>query len=254
LEIIYYDPNPNGGGSFSVNFTEICAISPATGDMALTKTDPVPTAIRPGSNVTFTVTVFNQGTNIVQDILVADYIPFGFLLNDPAWLQSGNQATTTIPGPIPPGGSVAIPITLQASGLTPEDDCPDGEATFWDFADIAGAGTGTNPPPHDAVNAQMYTAQGAVVTLLPPVLNGGATIDEYFVDDVHLNGNFAVRTGVNISGAGGGPNPNQDNLVQTWCLSDLSRRQHLPVHLRQRARQLHPRCDRHHFPRLHGQA
>jgi len=217
LEIIYYDPNAGGGGSFSVDFTTICSLSPATGDMALTKTDPVPPVIRPGSNVTFNVTVFNQGTNTVQDVLVADYIPFGFLLNDPAWLQSGNQATTTIPGPIAPGDSVVVPITLQASGLTPEDECPDGESTFWDFADIAGAGIGTNPAPDVAVNDQMYTAQGAVVTLLPPVLNGSATIDEYFVDDVHLNGNFAVRTGVNISGAGGGPNPNQDNLVQTWC-------------------------------------
>jgi|GEM_PF-6238007 len=101
-------------------------------------------------------------------------------------------------------------------------ECPNGETEFWDFADIDGAGTGApNPTPHDAVNAQAYTAQGAILTLAgAPVLNNGATLDEYFVDDVHLNGNFSVRTGMDMPLAGGGPNPATDaNLVQTWTLS-----------------------------------
>ena len=188
-----------------------------TSDLALVLGAPTPITIAAGEAVEFPITVYNQGDTPAHSVVIANTIPFGFLLADSAWLQSGNVATTTLPEPLPAGASTNLSVTLQASELTPGDPCPDGESTFWDFAEIAGAGTSPDQPTPDvAVNAQGYTAQGAVVRLLPPVLNGAATIDEYFVDEVHLNGNFSVRTGVNISGAGGGPAPMQDNLVQTW--------------------------------------
>jgi len=88
-------------------------------DLALTKVVSAPAAgtpVVPGDDVTFTVTVFNQGTIDAYNVDVIDYIPAGFTLspNDAnGWAAAGANATNTLTGPIPSGGSTTIDIVLQ---------------------------------------------------------------------------------------------------------------------------------------------
>ena len=67
-------------------------VSVATFDLALQKfytsdTFGAPTdgVIQAGSDVTFTITVTNQGTLDAGTFEVTDFLPAGFVLNDPAW-------------------------------------------------------------------------------------------------------------------------------------------------------------------------
>jgi uncharacterized repeat protein (TIGR01451 family) len=84
-----------------------------------------PMTIDPGDNVTFTITVSNDGNIPVGSISVVDYIPVGFSLNDPDW-TAGNQGSTgqsasivlsIANGDLPvegllPGNSISVNITL----------------------------------------------------------------------------------------------------------------------------------------------
>ncbi|GAB2558381.1 SdrD B-like domain-containing protein [Spirosoma areae] len=68
-------------------------------DLALRKTLAGGQAanVVPGSNVTFTITVFNQGNVTATNIQVSDYIPAGLTLNDANWTASGGIATLVAP-------------------------------------------------------------------------------------------------------------------------------------------------------------
>jgi len=82
-------------------------------DLALTKVLSSTGPFLPGDPVTFTVMVTNQGTMTATDIGVADYVPAGLSLQaDAIWSLSGGQATTTIAGPLAPGGSTSLPISF----------------------------------------------------------------------------------------------------------------------------------------------
>jgi len=72
-------------------------------DLALTKTDAIPNPILPGQSVTFSITVVNQGSDTEQDVtnvMITEYPPANWTLNDPAW----------------PGGVYTIPFL--AAGAT----------------------------------------------------------------------------------------------------------------------------------------
>ena len=56
--------------------------------------------VAPGDTVTFTITVFNQGTGAAYDIDVIDYIPTGLTLADADWTDNGTTATANIAGPM----------------------------------------------------------------------------------------------------------------------------------------------------------
>ena len=66
-------------------------------DMALMKTlkDPV-TPIKVGDDVTFEITVTNQGTFGMTNIEVTDYIPSGFVLNDADWTSVDASTATFV--------------------------------------------------------------------------------------------------------------------------------------------------------------
>jgi uncharacterized repeat protein (TIGR01451 family) len=85
-------------------------------DLALSKTTGQIVPVDIGENVTFTITVLNQGSVIAQNVGIIDYIPAGFALS-PAdtngWMDGGATATNTIAGPIAVGGSATIDIVLQ---------------------------------------------------------------------------------------------------------------------------------------------
>jgi uncharacterized repeat protein (TIGR01451 family) len=68
---------------------------------------------KPGDNVTFNITVFNQGNVSAYGVEVTDYIPAGLTLNDATWAMSGANATKILAGPIAPNSSVQVPITLK---------------------------------------------------------------------------------------------------------------------------------------------
>jgi len=87
-------------------------------DLALIKVlDPNQTTpVYPGDDVTFNITVFNQGSIDAYNIDVVDYIPAGFVLNDANWVGApGNTAITTIQGPISAGEDLTISITLTVT-------------------------------------------------------------------------------------------------------------------------------------------
>ena len=85
-----------------------------TFDLALFKTlaSGQASAVAPGADVTFTISVVNQGTLDAYDIDVIDYIPTGLSLNDLDWTASGSNAVITIDGPLTPGDTTTVDITL----------------------------------------------------------------------------------------------------------------------------------------------
>ncbi|MBK8846371.1 MAG: DUF11 domain-containing protein [Bacteroidetes bacterium] len=70
----------------------------------------------PGSDVTFTLTVYNQGTLDASNIQITDYIPTGMSLNDADWTASGNTATmNSVIASLPKGGTTTVDITLRVN-------------------------------------------------------------------------------------------------------------------------------------------
>ncbi|MEM7126250.1 MAG: hypothetical protein AAF702_07975 [Chloroflexota bacterium] len=70
-------------------------------------------------NVTFTLTVYNQGTVTATNIFLADYIPAGFTLNDGNWIGTGpSTVTRVLAGPLTTSGttndSASVDIELTA--------------------------------------------------------------------------------------------------------------------------------------------
>jgi len=72
-----------------------------------------------GEEVTFTITVFNQGTIPASNIEVTDYVPTGFQLADSDWTQRNNGTIfTVLPGSIAPSASATVDITLKVISTT----------------------------------------------------------------------------------------------------------------------------------------
>jgi len=76
-------------------------------------------SIRPGDLVTFSIEVFNQGSIPATQIGLLDIFPTGFSLVDPGWVSMpGGMALRTIAGPLLPGSSSIVNITLRAGSST----------------------------------------------------------------------------------------------------------------------------------------
>jgi len=111
---------------------------PEVFDLALIKTISAgqTTPIYPGDDVTFTITVTNQGTVSASNFTITDYIPAGMSLNDADWTASGANATITMAGPLAPGGSTSVDITLTVNSTSAGD--------LVNYAEISSA-TGVTP-------------------------------------------------------------------------------------------------------------
>ncbi|MEO8670045.1 MAG: GEVED domain-containing protein [Tahibacter sp.] len=77
-----------------------------------------------GQDVSFDISVFNQGGIAADTILINDYIPAGFALSplEASWtLVNPNLATRTIAGPLAPGANTTVSILLriQAGAVSP---------------------------------------------------------------------------------------------------------------------------------------
>ncbi len=84
-------------------------------DLALTKqlAFAQTTMVHPGDEVTYVINVTNEGNVALYQIEIVDYLPAGFLLNDPAWsLTDDGMAMTSIEGPLMPNASIAVFIHL----------------------------------------------------------------------------------------------------------------------------------------------
>ncbi|MBL8297949.1 MAG: DUF11 domain-containing protein [Rhodanobacteraceae bacterium] len=111
-------------------------------DLALRKTLTAgqPGPFLPGQDVTFDIAVFNQGSIPGTDIVVADYLPPGFLLSptETNWTSVNPVlATRTIPGPLAPGASTLITIRLRIQ--------PTAVSPLVNRAEIAAADDDSNP-------------------------------------------------------------------------------------------------------------
>ncbi|MEM7134188.1 MAG: SdrD B-like domain-containing protein [Chloroflexota bacterium] len=98
---------------------DIAPINVEPFDLALRKTlaSGQSSAIRAGTDVTFTLTVFNQGGVTATNISLIDYLPAGFTLsvNDSnGWSSNGITATRTLPGLLAPGQSTSVNLRLTA--------------------------------------------------------------------------------------------------------------------------------------------
>ncbi len=102
----------------SCGATGCCAIQivdASTFDLALRKTT-LATSVTAGQDVTFDLTVFNQGNINATNIRVVDYIPTGFTLNDSNWEIVGGIARLKNPiTSILAGGQTTVSITLRVN-------------------------------------------------------------------------------------------------------------------------------------------
>ena len=131
-----FDSNPNNDGRVtndaynSENFDEddhdcepITVGQPNVTDLALRNTlAPGQTAsVVPNGLVTLTIEVFNQGSLPVTNVTIADCLPAGFTIEDPAWTQLfGTTYGRMIPGTLAPGMSTKVNITMRAGTTTGE--------------------------------------------------------------------------------------------------------------------------------------
>ncbi|HNR08518.1 MAG TPA: SdrD B-like domain-containing protein, partial [Saprospiraceae bacterium] len=93
-----------------------------------------------GTDITFNITVTNQGTDTAQNIEITDYLPCGLSFSlappNPGWTRTGSLATYTAPGPLAPGQSLIVPIILQ---ISPSDSCNPDPLDYINVAEISGA-------------------------------------------------------------------------------------------------------------------
>ena len=83
-------------------------------DLALTKTiQNQKDSYTKGENITFAITVHNQGELVARNIEVTDYLPAGLELKDANWIQENGMIKTTIAGPINPGQSKTVTLTAR---------------------------------------------------------------------------------------------------------------------------------------------
>ncbi|MBI1223637.1 MAG: DUF11 domain-containing protein [Bacteroidetes bacterium] len=110
-----------------VNNTRDLGLYSSDFDLALTKTlsPGQSTSVDVGDEISYTITVTNQGANPVYNVKITDHYPAGLILSagNMGWSTvAQNTVEYTIAGPIQPGDAVAVQILLTvqyaASGAT----------------------------------------------------------------------------------------------------------------------------------------
>ncbi|MEZ4906442.1 MAG: hypothetical protein R2771_02095 [Saprospiraceae bacterium] len=89
-------------------------------DLALRKTVITPEPYKYYDNITFEITVFNQGNEAMTNVVVNDYIPSGYLFSmatNPDWTGAAPIVGRTIAGQIAPGDSSKVQnsITINSN-------------------------------------------------------------------------------------------------------------------------------------------
>jgi len=141
------DGDPNNDGPYEDNDTDNTngdeddhdpeTVTVEIFDLALEKTLVSSGPFYPGSDVTYLIEVTNQGTVDAYNVEVVDYIPNGMTLNDPNWtLGVSNQAYAYITGPITPGTSALVSVTMT---IDPSAADPNG-GSYTNYAEISRCG------------------------------------------------------------------------------------------------------------------
>ena len=132
-------------------------------DVAITKTTVTSAPVKYGTVVPFNITIYNQGTDSIVNIVIIDHVGAGFEFvgaNNPDWSMHPtivNAFTTTYVDAIPPGENRIVTINLTAQ---PADDYTQWENTaeVVSFTDTSGVdrtaedpdSTGDEIPDNDA--------------------------------------------------------------------------------------------------------
>ena len=116
----------NGSGDEDDNDPAPVTVEAGVFDLALRKTLADGTnsgTASVGDNVTWAITVFNQGTLAAADVNVIDFLPSGLEVADPNWTETADgDAVINIAGPIPPGGQALLMITTRVVDGTDLDN------------------------------------------------------------------------------------------------------------------------------------
>ena len=184
-------------------------------DLALSKVVDSAVPVQLGDDVSFTLTVTNQGGTIPNKVAVVDYIPPGFILSpndNNGWVSiGGNMVVDTIYGPISSGSSISTFILLRENGMTSWQDLENSAEIIYvedkDGKDIGIRDIDSNPDSNGSndvdgsgnVIEDDFAKAAPVVTDLAlikyiqninPVLRGD-TVD--FTIDVYNQSNVPVR-------------------------------------------------------------
>ncbi len=118
-------------------------------DLALIKelTPGSPACFNPGEDVTFRLAVLNQGTVDAFNVQIAEYLPQGFILNDPDWALFPGTNTAILNTPIDSisagwNKSVEITVTIDPNTMV---------ESITNFAEIIGSTNPMNLPDEDSV-------------------------------------------------------------------------------------------------------
>jgi uncharacterized repeat protein (TIGR01451 family) len=151
------EPANDGDADFNSNLTVDFGLV-YNFDLALTKrlADGQPVAAPLGSPVTFTITVYNQGTVNAQNIVITDYIPAGMQLEDADWTGGGGNATYTVAA-LAAGASIDVDITLRL--VSPVSNPMVNRAEITSAEDSAG----NTPPDRDSIPDPTPTNDGEEV-------------------------------------------------------------------------------------------
>ncbi len=107
------DSQPGNGGTVDQDDNDSVRVRLQRADLTLSKTvnNPAPSV---GQNVTFTITVFNQGTDPASGVVVRDALPAGLtFVSSPNFTNVAGVLTSTSPISIPVGSGV--PLTFVAT-------------------------------------------------------------------------------------------------------------------------------------------
>ena len=137
-------------------------------DLALAKTISTPPTYAYGQTLIFDLVVYNQGSETVQNIEVADYVPAGYTYDntDPTnvnWTGTGPTPTTllqTIAGPLAPGDSTIVQIALILN-QSPMDWANTAEISSFEDEDGMMQDDVDSTPDSDPNNCLLYTSDAA---------------------------------------------------------------------------------------------
>ena len=163
---IEINDNITDDGAFDEDDADLANFELSTFDLALQKTANITTPILIGQDITFTISVFNQGGLDATNIEVVDFIPGGFVLsaaNGTTWTMSGANATTSIAS-LGAGMQTSVDIILTAVSAA--------TGSYENIAEISSA----------------QDDQGAFIGDIDSTPDSDSTNDNFVDDEINDNG------------------------------------------------------------------